>query len=200
MIAGCTEGERLVGPDDGDLPCFPTTRIHVERALELALADDPAAGTDSDGTGATPPATDRGPLVTTGFDHVVLYCSDIGRTIAFYTSVLGMRHEVFDGGYDALHLGRQKINLHRADAPYLPHAAHPRAGGADICVLTQARAEVVLDHLAAHGVGVVEGPTPQTGARGTMTSVYIRDPDGNLVEISTYPERDAAPITRAGRS
>ncbi len=124
----------------------------------------------------------------TGIDHVVLYASNVPTTIDFYTRVLGMTHIVFEGRYDALHFGHQKINLHDAARPWSPHArAHP-AGGLDLCLLTDRPIADVIAHLASHGVAIELGPSPQTGAVGPMMSVYIRDPDGNLVEIANRSE------------
>lgn len=127
-----------------------------------------------------------------GIDHVVLYAGDIERTLAFYTEVLGMTHRRFDATYDALHFGEQKINVHRASTPYSPHAHCTAPGGLDLCVTTSERLEVVMAHLERHHVALVDGPCPQTGARGPMTSIYIHDPDGNLIEIAVY-DGDAPP-------
>lgn len=130
-------------------------------------------------------------------DHVVLYASDIDRTIEFYTSVLGMTHAVFDDGYHALHFGEQKINLHDAAAPFQPHAVHPKPGTFDVCLLTDSPMAEVLDHLRAHEVIIVEGPCEQKGAMGPMVSVYFHDPDGNLVEIANYDDDLDQPATAA---
>ena len=125
-----------------------------------------------------------------GIDHVVIYATDIDRTIDFYTSVLGMTHVVFDDGCHALQFGQHKINVHDAAAPFQPHAERPDAGGFDACLLTDMAITDVLAHLGAHHVDVIEGPCIQTGALGPMVSVYFHDPDGNLIEIANYdPDR-----------
>jgi catechol 2,3-dioxygenase-like lactoylglutathione lyase family enzyme len=124
----------------------------------------------------------------TGIDHVVLYAGDVSESIDFYTRVLGMTHVVFEDQYHALHFGEQKINLHDAALPWSPHArAHP-PGGLDLCLVTDSPIEDVVAHLVDQGVDIELGPCPQTGAVGPMVSVYIRDPDGNLVEIATRAE------------
>ena len=122
-------------------------------------------------------------------DHLVLTVADPEAAAAFYARVLGMRIETFtpaDGSTRrALHFGLQKINLHAAAAPYLPHAADARPGSADLCFLTATPLAEWTEHLAAEGVDVIEGPVPRTGATGPILSLYIRDPDGNLIEIAT---------------
>ncbi len=117
-------------------------------------------------------------------DHLVLTVRDMAATRAFYTRVLGMREITFGEGRKALLFNRQKINLHPADAPYPPHAAAPTPGSADICLLAEPPMADILRHLRACDVPVEEGPVRRTGATGPILSVYIRDPDGNLLEIS----------------
>ncbi len=128
------------------------------------------------------------PKLTT-LDHLVLTVRDIAVTVAFYTDVLGMQAEVFhpaDGSTrTALKYGAQKINLHPADAPFAPMAAHPGPGTADLCFLTEAPWSDWQAHLAAQSVPIEEGPVARTGATGPILSIYLRDPDGNLIEIST---------------
>lgn len=122
-------------------------------------------------------------------DHLVLTVADIEATVAFYTRALGMTAEIFhsaDGSIrHALRFGDQKINLHPADAPFAPHAAAPAPGSADLCFLTETPLPHWQAHLAGLGVPVLEGPVARTGATGPILSIYIRDPDGNLVEIAT---------------
>ncbi|MER0443501.1 VOC family protein [Streptomyces sp. Edi4] len=125
-------------------------------------------------------------IVISGLDHLVLTVADIERTIAFYQDVLGMRPVTFGEGRRALVFGNSKINLHEAGHELLPHAARPTPGSADLCLVTETSQEQVLAHLAAHGVPVEQGPVPRTGALGPFLSTYLRDPDGNLIEISTY--------------
>ena len=119
-------------------------------------------------------------------DHFVLTVRDVEATIAVYKRVLGMAPVTFGGGRKALAFGQSKINLHPANAPVVPHARHPVPGSADLCFVTGESPEAVIDHLRRCGVGIEEGPVPRTGALGPITSVYFRDPDGNLVEVSSY--------------
>ncbi|MEC9346933.1 MAG: VOC family protein [Pseudomonadota bacterium] len=117
-------------------------------------------------------------------DHLVLTVRDLDATVDFYCRVLGMRHETFAGGRSALVFGGQKFNLHRAGHEFEPKARTPLPGSADICLIAATPMDGILAHLAAEGVTVEEGPVPRTGATGPILSVYLRDPDGNLVEIS----------------
>ncbi len=117
-------------------------------------------------------------------DHLVLTVADLERSCAFYVGVLGMSRVTFGEGRTALKFGSQKINLHPASAPIVPHATKPTAGSADLCFLTDDPLEQVIAAQTAGGVDIIEGPVPRTGATGPLTSVYCRDPDGNLVEIS----------------
>ena len=119
-------------------------------------------------------------------DYLVLTVSNIDATVDFYSRVLGMRHELFGEGRHALAFGRQKFNLHQAGAEFEPKAAAPTRGSADICLISLNAMDDVMDHLANSGVPVEEGPVARTGAAGPMVSVYLRDPDGNLIEISRY--------------
>ncbi|MHC5653253.1 VOC family protein [Stappia sp.] len=116
-------------------------------------------------------------------DHLVLTVADIDATVAFYGSLLGMEEVVFGGGRRALRFGDQKINLHSAGAEVLPAAGRPTPGSADLCFLV-ASLQDVLDRLSDAEVPIVEGPATRTGANSPLRSVYIRDPDGNLVELS----------------
>ena len=109
-------------------------------------------------------------------DHVVLTVRDLDATVGFYER-LGMQHVVFDGDRHALAFGSQKLNLHVAGAELEPKTLHPTPWSADLCFL--------VDELDAAGLDVIEGPVERTGATGTIRSVYVRDPDGNLVELST---------------
>ncbi|SOD93774.1 VOC family protein [Caenispirillum bisanense] len=117
-------------------------------------------------------------------DHLVLTVADIAVTTDFYARVLGMEPVTFGGGRTALAFGSQKINLHQAGAEFEPKARTPLPGSADLCFRTATPMEAVLAHLAAEGVAVEDGPVKRTGARAPLLSVYIRDPDGNLVELS----------------
>jgi catechol 2,3-dioxygenase-like lactoylglutathione lyase family enzyme len=117
-------------------------------------------------------------------DHLVLTVRDIDASIAFYVDVLGMKAVSFGAGRRALAFGLQKINLHPAAAPLKPHAATPMPGSADLCLLTSTPIPDVVMHLGRLGVSIEEGPVPRTGATGPILSVYFRDPDGNLIEVS----------------
>lgn len=119
-------------------------------------------------------------------DHLVLTVADIEATVDFYTRVLGLRAETFDGGRRALVLGRQKINLHQVGREFTPRAARATAGSADFCLITETPLDQVQDELAAAGIAIEVGPVPKVGALGPMQSVYVRDPDANLVEIAVY--------------
>ena len=119
-------------------------------------------------------------------DHLVLTVADIERTCAFYTRVLGMEVVKFGEGRTALKFGRQKINLHPADNIPDLVADRPTPGSADLCFIAETPLAEVTAHLESCGVPIVAGPGPRAGAIGTIQSVYIRDPDRNLVEISNY--------------
>jgi catechol 2,3-dioxygenase-like lactoylglutathione lyase family enzyme len=121
-------------------------------------------------------------------DHLVLTVADIDRTCAFYTRVLGMEVVTFGEGRTALKFGRQKINLHPADNIPGLVADKPTPGSADLCFITQTPLDEVMAHLEDSAVPVVAGPGPRAGAIGTIQSVYIRDPDQNLIEISNYAQ------------
>ncbi|QUJ75906.1 VOC family protein [Sulfitobacter albidus] len=124
----------------------------------------------------------------TSLDHLVLTVADIDATIAFYTQALGMTHAPFtvaDGSTrHALRFGESKINLHVSGAEFEPKAQNPTAGSADLCFLTDRPLADWQRHLAAHGTRIEEGPVPRSGATGPLISLYVRDPDGNLIEIS----------------
>ena len=116
---------------------------------------------------------------------LVLTVADIGRACVFYEAVLGMEHVVSQGRH-ALRFGAQKINLHQKNHTFEPKAQHPLPGSADLCFLTATPIPDVLIHLARCDVPVIEGPVTRTGATGSLLSVYVRDHDGNLVEISNH--------------
>ena len=119
-------------------------------------------------------------------DHLVLTVADIDRTVAFYRDTLGMTVEVFGGGRTALKFGEQKINLHQAGREFEPKALRPTPGSGDLCFIADTPLDEVVAHLGRLGVLIEEGPVARTGATGPMISVYIRDPDQNLIEISNY--------------
>jgi catechol 2,3-dioxygenase-like lactoylglutathione lyase family enzyme len=119
-------------------------------------------------------------------DHLVLTVRSIAETCEFYSRVLGMQVVTFGDNRKALHFGRQKINLHEAGHEFEPKALKPTPGSGDLCLITETPLEQVIAHLQANHVALVEGPVKKDGAMGPMNSVYIRDPDGNLIEISNY--------------
>ena len=119
-------------------------------------------------------------------DHIVITAFDVERTLDFYSRVLGMEPITFAGGRRGLAFGRQKINLHQAGREYEPKALKPNPGSMDLCFITETPLDDVIAQLKSQGVAIAEGPVPKTGALGPMTSVYFRDPDGNLIEISEY--------------
>ena len=125
----------------------------------------------------------------TALDHLVLTVADIQETCRFYQAVFGMGHEVFhpaDGTTrHALIFGAQKINLHKAGAEFEPKARNSVPGSADLCFLTETSLDIWQAQLAAHGVTVEDGPVRRSGAQGPIISLYLRDPDGNLIEVST---------------
>ena len=118
-------------------------------------------------------------------DHLVLTVADIEATCAFYARVLGMDVVAFGGGSRvALTFGRQKINLHASGREFEPKADKPTPGSADLCFITVVPVADVVAHLNAEGVPIIEGPVRRTGATGPILSVYFRDPDRNLIEVS----------------
>jgi catechol 2,3-dioxygenase-like lactoylglutathione lyase family enzyme len=119
-------------------------------------------------------------------DHLVLTVADIDATVDFYTRVLGMDAVTFGAGRTALAFGSSKVNLHRAGHEFEPKAHRPTPGSADLCLIAEGPLEQVIEDLAAHGVPIEEGPVERTGATGPIRSVYFRDPDLNLIEVSTY--------------
>lgn len=119
-------------------------------------------------------------------DHLVLTVANIATTCAWYRRVLGMEVVTFAGGRTALAWGQQKINLHQHGHEFEPKASHPLPGSADLCFITGTPLNDVVAHLQANGVPIIEGPLQRTGALGAMVSLYVRDPDGNLIEVSNY--------------
>jgi catechol 2,3-dioxygenase-like lactoylglutathione lyase family enzyme len=138
------------------------------------------------------------PVKVHALDHLVINVSDVARSAQWYAKILGMEIRVFDPGEGkaprtSLIFGNQKINVRPRDADKVEWftADHETAGSDDLCFLTAAAPDEVVAHLKACGVAIEEGPGPRQGARGTLRSVYCRDPDGSLIEISSY-EGDAA--------
>jgi len=119
-------------------------------------------------------------------DHIVLTVFDLDRTIDFYSRVLGMEPVTFAGGRRGLSFGRQKFNLHQAGREFEPKALKPAPGTIDLCLITESPLADVMESLKGHGVAIIDGPVDKTGAMGPIKSVYFRDPDGNLIEVSNY--------------
>jgi catechol 2,3-dioxygenase-like lactoylglutathione lyase family enzyme len=119
-------------------------------------------------------------------DHLVLTVRDVEVTCAFYARVLGMEVVTFGEGRRALAFGQQKFNLHEAGREFEPKAERPTPGSADLCLIAREPLDAVIAHLAACEVAILEGPVRRTGALGPIMSVYFRDPDANLIEVSTY--------------
>ena len=121
-------------------------------------------------------------------DHIVITAFDVERTIDFYSRVMGMEPITFAGGRRGLSFGRQKINLHQSGREFEPKALKPTPGSMDLCFITETPLAEVISHLKSHGVAIAQGPVEKSGAQGPMMSVYFRDPDGNLIEVSNYGE------------
>ena len=117
-------------------------------------------------------------------DHLVLTVKDIQASCDFYRTILGMEVVTFGDNRKALRFGTQKINLHQAGQEFEPRAAAPTPGSADLCFLTETPLDDIILHLDNHGMKVLEGPVQRTGATGPILSIYIRDPDDNLIEIA----------------
>ncbi|NBV15661.1 VOC family protein [Janthinobacterium sp.] len=117
-------------------------------------------------------------------DHLVLTTRDKAACIDFYTRVLGMQLDTFDAGRHAFKFGAQKINLHEYGKEFLPKAALPTPGSLDLCFIAAVPLDVVIAHLSGLGVAIEEGPVARTGANWPIRSIYLRDPDGNLIEVS----------------
>jgi catechol 2,3-dioxygenase-like lactoylglutathione lyase family enzyme len=133
------------------------------------------------------------PVKVHALDHLVINVADVARTTAWYQTILGMEVKIFDPGEGrakrtSLVFGNQKINVRPKDADKVEWftADHECAGSDDLCFLTTSTPDEVVAHLKASGVAVEEGPVAKQGARGTLRSVYCRDPDGSLIEISSY--------------
>jgi catechol 2,3-dioxygenase-like lactoylglutathione lyase family enzyme len=120
-------------------------------------------------------------------DHLVLTVADLGRTRDFYVRGLGLTEQSFGDGRSALLFGQQKFNLHEAPGePILPRAARPTTGSADFCLIADRPLDQVIELLRERGMPIELGPVARTGATGPIRSIYLRDPDGNLVEIADY--------------
>lgn len=125
-------------------------------------------------------------MIIDRIDHLVLTVSDISTTIRFYEEVLGFSAVTFKQNRKALIFGAQKINLHQQEMEFEPKASRPTPGSADLCFITSTPINDAVSEILQAGIPIVEGPVERTGATGEIMSIYIRDPDGNLIEISQY--------------
>ena len=119
-------------------------------------------------------------------DHFVLTVASLEATLDFYERVLGMKRETTPGRPTALRFGAQKINLHEIGHTFEPKAISPTPGAGDFCLIADRPLEEVRAHVERCGIAIELGPVARNGARGSMRSIYFRDPDGNLVEVSRY--------------
>ena len=122
-------------------------------------------------------------------DHLVLTVQNIKASCAFYTKILGLKAVAFQGGRQAVAFGNQKINFHESGKEFDPKALRPTPGSADLCFIARGLLTKIISHLDVCGVKIIEGPVEKTGAMGPMTSIYIRDPDQNLIEIAIYNQK-----------
>ncbi|RFS20721.1 VOC family protein [Chitinophaga silvatica] len=125
-------------------------------------------------------------MVITHLDHLVLTVHDVDQTCEFYSNILGFAVITFGDNRKALQFGNQKINLHQYRHEIDPKAAYPTPGSADLCFIAATPVEEVLKELMLHNVEMLSGIVERTGAVGKIRSVYFRDPDGNLLEVSNY--------------
>lgn len=128
-----------------------------------------------------------------GLDHLVLTARDLAATRDWYTHILGMTPLTFGDGRTTLAFGTQKINLHQAGHEFEPKALRPTPGSADLCFLTSTPLGEVAQHLTTYGVAIEQGPVRRVGAQGPLSSLYVRDPDGNLIEIANQVPTAEAP-------
>ncbi|KAB2865112.1 MAG: VOC family protein [Anaerolineae bacterium] len=119
-------------------------------------------------------------------DHLVLTVANIEMTCEFYQQVMGMQVMTFGENRKALAFGQQKINLHQVGLEFEPKAYRPTTGSADLCFITLTLLTEVIEHLRRCNIEIIEGPVQRSGALGPMVSVYFRDPDLNLIEVSNY--------------
>lgn len=136
----------------------------------------------------------------THLDHLVLTVKNIEASCAFYTKVLGMKGVEFQSGRKAVIFGNQKINFHEYGKEFDPKALHPVPGSADLCFITCDPVAKIVRHLKTCGVKIIKGPVERTGAMGPMTSIYIQDPDQNLIEVAVYQSARGAVQTESERS
>lgn len=128
-------------------------------------------------------------MEVSNLDHLVLTVRDIDKTVAFYQSVLGMKKTSFNDGRVALSYGNQKINVHQLGNEFQPNAGNVSAGSADLCFILKTPLAEAQKHLSDCGVAIIDGPVSRAGAMGPIISLYFRDPDQNLIEVSNYEKR-----------
>jgi len=133
-------------------------------------------------------------------DHIVLTVASIEESLKFYTRCMGMTEVTFGAARKALAFGRHKINLHQSGHEFLPNARSAAPGSADLCFVASVPLEQAILRSRENGVAIEEGPVERTGALGKIRSVYVRDPDGNLLEISEYIEKTVPIRERDGRT
>lgn len=119
-------------------------------------------------------------------DHIVLTVADIKTTVEFYTTILGFEAITFGEDRKALTFGNQKINLHQKGHEFEPKAERPTCGSADLCFISKTDIHEVVEELKQKNIQIIEGVVERTGALGKIRSVYFRDPDMNLIEVSNY--------------
>ena len=123
-------------------------------------------------------------------DHLVLIVKDIDKTVEFYINVLGMEKKIFKSSRVALKFGNQKINLHKLGAEFEPKAFNVKDGSADLCFIINTPLNEAKNHIESLGVKIEEGIVSRTGAMGEIESIYLRDPDKNLIELSNYKSKE----------
>ncbi len=133
-------------------------------------------------------------------DHLVITVRSLEETCSFYERVLGFERKTVPGKPTALHFGSSKISVHETDRTFEPKASTPTVGSADFCLITEWALDDVVRRLEAESVAIELGPVDRDGARGPIRSIYFRDPDGNLVEVSTYASNDPATKRSAASS
>jgi len=121
-------------------------------------------------------------------DHIVLTVKNIDKTVEFYTTILGMKKEVFGEDRIALKFGTQKINLHQSDTIATPKAQEPTVGSMDLCFIVEDDINIIYNRLKKKSIPILEGVVDRTGANGKIRSIYLNDVDGNLIELSNYIE------------
>lgn len=122
-------------------------------------------------------------------DHLVLTVKDIDKTVEFYTKVVGMEKELFKGDRVALKFGNQKINLHKLGSEFEPKAYNVKEGSADLCFIINTPLVEAKNYIESLGIKIEEGIVSRTGAIGEIESIYLRDPDKNLIELSNYKSK-----------